>query len=162
VILKHDGRLGRPTTTEAEWQLPVIRVLPIRQFAFSEAEGERGVARRVVESGSPRTRARTITVQERRAKGDWGEGRSGTAPYHDDSCKAVRLFDGRNPISANLINVFRPGGTALIVAWHEVPGNLEKRPTKEPSRRVRYDRCNQRLLVERRNVRRVSVLLKES
>jgi hypothetical protein len=31
-----------------------------------------------------------------------------------------------------------PGGTTPIVAWHEVPG---KTPSKEPSRRVRYDRA---------------------
>jgi len=27
----------------------------------------------------------------------------------------------------------------MIVAWHEVPGTLEQRHPKEPSRRVRYD-----------------------
>src|ERR1700722_12025474 len=32
----------------------------------------------------------------------------------------------------------RHGGTTPIVAWHEVPG---RRPSKEPSRRVRYDRA---------------------
>jgi hypothetical protein len=31
------------------------------------------------------------------------EGMNGISLYHDHSCKAVRLFDGRNPISANLI-----------------------------------------------------------
>src|SRR5271165_4903829 len=37
----------------------------------------------------------------------------------------------------------RPVGTTPIVAWHEVPGTkcLGKRPSKEPSRRVRYDRA---------------------
>ena len=50
---------------------------------------------------------------------------------------------GFNPISANLIKAsarrmyFSSRRDSTIVAWHEVPG---KRPPKEPSRRVRYDR----------------------
>ena len=48
---------------------------------------------------------------------------------------------------------FRPGGTALIVARHEVPG--KSGPSKAPSRRARYDRAQldpRGILVEMRAV----------
>ena len=60
------------------------------------------------------------------------------------------------PISANLIKAsawrmyFSSRRDSTIVAWHEVPG---KRPPKEPSRRVRYDRAQlipEVFLVEKR------------
>src|SRR5208283_3270245 len=50
----------------------------------------------------------------------------------------------------------RPVGTTPIVAWHEVPG---KRPSKEPSRRVRYDRAQ--LIPEVFLVEMCAVFLKE-
>src|SRR5271165_2338 len=50
----------------------------------------------------------------------------------------------------------RPVGTTPIVAWHEVLG---KRPSKEPSRRVRYDRAQ--LIPEVFLVEMCAVFLKE-